>query len=417
MISGLSIYSKLCLSMCLLIMTVFGISQLLVLFGVVQVTYNMSLFGLICLLLFSPLFLFIMVEYIRNQKEVKQSFDDKYEAINRSNIMAVFDEKGYFVELNENFCVVTGYRSVDLIGKHHKEVVPKDFVTSAKYRRFWERLRAGEYVEGEFERVAKDGSILWLSSTYTPVRAGGGAVYQIIKIAQNVTEDYKTRAEIMQQNVYLEHAAKILRHDMHSGINTYMPRGLKGLERRLSEDQIKDLKIGSSMRLLREGLQHTQKVYAGVKEFTNLVKKDAVLEMETKDLRSILVDYLSLTAYTDQVAIDWLPSIPVNEPLFCTAIDNFIRNGLKYNDSDTKVVAIMMVDDYHLAIVDNGRGMTEKEFLANSKPYVRGSKNKEKESGSGLGLNISIAILEEHGFSVSCSERESGTMIKVRIRK
>jgi signal transduction histidine kinase len=171
------------------------------------------------------------------------------------------------------------------------------------------------------------------------------------------------------------------------------------------------------MRLLREGLQHTQKVYAGVKEFTNLVKKDAVLEMETKDLRSILVDYLSLTAYTDQVAIDWLPSIPVNEPLFCTAIDNFIRNGLKYNDSETKVVAIMMVDDYHLAIVDNGRGMTEKEFLANSKPYVRGSKNKEKESGSGLGLNISIAILEEHGFTVSCLEQESGTMIKVRIRK
>jgi PAS domain S-box-containing protein len=328
-----------------------------------------------------------------------------------------FDEKGYFVELNENFCVVTGYRSVDLIGKHHKEVVPKDFVNSAKYRRFWERLRAGEHVEGEFERVAKDGSVLWLSSTYTPVRAGGGAVYQIIKIAQNVTEDYKTRAEIMQQNVYLEHAAKILRHDMHSGINTYMPRGLKGLERRLSEDQIKQLKIGSSMRLLREGLQHTQKVYAGVKEFTNLVKKDAVLEMETKDLRSILVDYLSLTAYTDQVAIDWLPSIPVNEPLFCTAIDNFIRNGLKYNDSETKVVAIMMVDDYHLAIVDNGRGMTEKEFLANSKPYVRGSKNKEKESGSGLGLNISIAILEEHGFTVSCLEQESGTMIKVRIRK
>ena len=39
--------------------------------------------------------------------------------------------------------------------------------------------------------------------------------------------------EIEKKNTYLEHAAKILRHDMHSGINTYMPRGLSSLERRL----------------------------------------------------------------------------------------------------------------------------------------------------------------------------------------
>ena len=30
-----------------------------------------------------------------------------------------------------------------------------------------------------------------------------------------------------KKTVYLEHAAKILRHDIHSGINTYIPRGIK----------------------------------------------------------------------------------------------------------------------------------------------------------------------------------------------
>ena len=30
-------------------------------------------------------------------------------------------------------------------------------------------------------------------------------------------------AELSRKNTYLEHAAKILRHDMHSGINTYLP--------------------------------------------------------------------------------------------------------------------------------------------------------------------------------------------------
>ena len=45
-------------------------------------------------------------------------------------------------------------------------------------------------------------------------------------------------------------------------------------------------------------------------------------------------DYLDSTSYKEQVIIDKLPIIRINEPLFCIAIDNLIRNGLKYNDSD-----------------------------------------------------------------------------------
>jgi len=57
--------------------------------------------------------------------------------------------------------------------------------------------------------------------------------------------------------------------------------------------------------------------------------------------KDILEDYLRLTAYKNQVILDSnLPTIDVNEALFCTAIDNLIRNGLKYNDSPTKWVKI-----------------------------------------------------------------------------
>jgi hypothetical protein len=36
--------------------------------------------------------------------------------------------------------------------------------------------------------------------------------------------------QLQDKNTYLEHAAKILRHDMHSGINVYIPRGIGALE-------------------------------------------------------------------------------------------------------------------------------------------------------------------------------------------
>jgi K+-sensing histidine kinase KdpD len=229
----------------------------------------------------------------------------------------------------------------------------------------------------------------------------------------------KIRKDLSQKNIYLEHAAKIIRHDMHSGINTYLPRGLKSLKRRLSEEDIKELKINAPIKLITDGLHHAQKVYAGVYEFTNLVKENAELKTELKNIKFILEDYLRLTAYKNQVILDDSldTSLKINEALFCTALDNFIRNGLKYNDSGTKYIKIYKdVDDElnsFIAIQDNGRGITNEEFILLSKPYAR--KEGQEEAGTGLGLNISIAILKEHKFKVSAKKLEQGTEIKIKL--
>lgn len=219
----------------------------------------------------------------------------------------------------------------------------------------------------------------------------------------------KNRDELIlslnKKNGYLEHAAKILRHDMHSGINTYIPRGIKSLERRLNDDLIRDLKIDPPLKMIKDGLSHTQKVYEGVYEFTNLVKKDSVLEKKYYSIKDILENYLKTTSYKSSVVLDNnLPTINVNKALFCTAIDNLIRNGLKYNDSSDKIVKIYREDNC-ICVEDNGRGMTQKEFEYLSLPYKR--KKDQEEEGSGLGLNISVAIFNEHRFKVT-SERLDG---------
>jgi signal transduction histidine kinase len=218
--------------------------------------------------------------------------------------------------------------------------------------------------------------------------------------------------EVRKQNTYLEHAAKILRHDMHSGINTYIPRGVSSLERRMPQTVIEELKIEAPLKMIKEGLAHSQKVYKGVYEFTNLVKKDAVLDRTDHNLKTILENYLASTSYKSQVIIDDLPIVSVNESLFCTALDNLIRNGLKYNDSDSKLVKIYMEHDL-LILQDNGRGITQQEFDTLSQPYTR--KEGQKETGSGLGLNICIAILQEHGFGISCEKNNIGTKLKIRL--
>jgi len=231
-------------------------------------------------------------------------------------------------------------------------------------------------------------------------------VFEFLKKKEEVAN------ELDKKNIYLEHAAKIIRHDMHSGINTYLPRGIKSLQRRLTEDDVDRLKIKSPLQLIEDGLHHAQKVYAGVYEFTNLVKENAELSKKEASIKGILDDYLRLTAYKNQVILDDnLPTIDINEALFCTAVDNLIRNGLKYNDSPTKWVKIYPEKD-SICIEDNGRGLSQEEFNKLSEPYAR--KKNQKESGTGLGLNICVQILKEHGFKISAGKTENGTKIKIK---
>lgn len=347
----------------------------------------------------------------RKSKEVKNVVS----AINKSNATIEFTPEGNIITANKNFTDIIEYSLEEIQGEHHSIFVDKETKGSQEYQDFWKGLRSGNFKSGEFTRYTKSGKEIYIQGTYNPILENGKLI-KVLKVVTDITESVIQKQEIERKNSYLEHAAKILRHDMHSGINTYIPRGIKSLERRLDKlagDDIQN-EIKSPMKMLKEGLAHAQKVYTGVKEFTNLVKKDARLDKNPNNLSQILKDYLKSTNYSKQVKIDELMVRDVNESLFCTAIDNLIRNGLKYSDSKSKIVHIYKEDDNTIIVEDNGRGMSKEDFEEYSKPYVR--KDGQKESGTGLGLNITIAIMKEHGFTISSEKLEPcGTKIKIEL--
>ncbi len=233
-------------------------------------------------------------------------------------------------------------------------------------------------------------------------------ILQRKKIKVQDVEIEKQLEDINKKNTYLEHAARIIRHDMHSGINTYIPRGINSLEKRLNADEIKNLKIDSSVKMIKEGLNHTQKVYKSVYEFTNLVKQNVVLEKSEVELKELLKKSIQSTSYSNQVEISELVSASVNETLFWNAVDNIIKNGLKYNKSESKLVKIYMEENY-LVIEDNGVGLSQSKFQ-------KVLKSNKSDEDSGLGLNICNAILKEHGFELSCEEIKTGTKIKIKLK-
>ena len=238
-------------------------------------------------------------------------------------------------------------------------------------------------------------------------------VLQRKKIQVQDVEIEQQLTDIAKKNSYLEHAARIIRHDMHSGINTYMPRGITSLEKRLTVEDIQRLKIEGALKMVKEGLNHTQKVYKSVYEFTNLVKQNVVLNKSVVNTKDLIWKYISPNSYSSQVEISDLGDMEVNETLFCNAVENLIKNGLSYNDSEIKKVKIYNEEEY-LIVEDNGRGFSQKQFEKHLTKYSKKADVTGDEKG--LGLNICVAILEEHGFKLSCEKIESGTRMKIKIK-
>ena len=349
----------------------------------------------------------------KEANKLNRELDEFNKFIDKAALISKTDSKGKITYVNEKFENISGWKLSEVMGLDHSVVN-----SGLQSKEFWTNMYKTVLSDkGIWNSIvinkAKDGHLYYVDTYIKANFDSEDNLMGFTSIRQDVSKIYDVLNEIDKKNTYLEHAAKILRHDMHSGINTYIPRGISSLERRLTSEDIQNLKIEAPLKMIKEGLKHTQKVYKGVYEFTNLVKKDSVLTKAEVNIKTILDNYLTSTAYKSQVYLDDnLPNLLVNESLFCTAIDNIIRNGLKYNDSPSKVVKVYMEDDY-ICVEDNGRGMNQEEFDALSKPYVR--KEGQKEGGSGLGLNICKAILKEHGFIITAEKLIQGTKLKIKI--
>ena len=406
--------SKIALIIAIVIMITFLAVQSAMVLHYIVPSYQLALFGFECVVAFMPFFFIAVIDFVKKAKDKDQEINDKIQAINTSNIVVEYDLEGNILVANELYGKILRYNTKEIIKVpqlNHWDISEWD---KQKYFIFWFNMKSRQVItKGEFKFITKEGREIWLYGNYTPIKNQYNEPYKIIFFATDITEKKAIEREIDKKNGYLEHAAKILRHDMHSGINTYIPRGLSSLKRRLTQEQIKELKIDAPLRMIDEGLIHTQKVYKGVKEFTNLVKTDSKLNTDLYNLKQILTNYLETTSYGKQVIISDLPEVNVNDALFCTAVDNLIRNGLKYNDAPTKLVRIYMEKDT-MVVEDNGRGMSQEEFTELSKPYTR--KKDQKEQGSGLGLNICAAIIEEHGFKMSVEKLEQGTKLKIKLK-
>jgi len=110
------------------------------------------------------------------------------ESIGDSQGLIEFELDGTIITANDNFLKVMGYELSEVKGKHHSMFADPEFAKSQEYKDFWEHLRNGQFQAGEFPRVHKNGSTVWIQAAYNPVKGPDGKVAKVVKNAVDITE-------------------------------------------------------------------------------------------------------------------------------------------------------------------------------------------------------------------------------------
>jgi len=132
-------------------------------------------------------------------REQAALFENQLAAINRSTGSIEFDLQGNILAVNDIFLDVLGYTRDALVGLSHRQLVEPAFVSSGEYEVFWQRLRRGESIAGEFLRLGKQGQEIWLDATYNPILDADGKPYKVVKYAADITAQKLRNADFESQ--------------------------------------------------------------------------------------------------------------------------------------------------------------------------------------------------------------------------
>lgn len=127
-----------------------------------------------------------------------------WNAVCRSQAVIEFDMSGVITWANERFLALVGYRLGQLVGQHHRILCTSELAASNAYGAFWDRLRRGEFEQGEFARKRADGAEVWLQATYNPIFDDRGMVQRVLKVATDITRQVTLERELQSNSSDLQ---------------------------------------------------------------------------------------------------------------------------------------------------------------------------------------------------------------------
>lgn len=115
--------------------------------------------------------------------------------ISQQMLYSVTDNRGRIIEVNDNFCRVSGYTREELIGQTHQMINsaehPKEFWVD-----MWRTISSGNAWHKEVCNRSKNGQIYWVDSVIAPFTGSAGNIERYVSLRTDITLRKSTESEL-----------------------------------------------------------------------------------------------------------------------------------------------------------------------------------------------------------------------------
>src|ERR1700730_4772805 len=301
---------------------------------------------------------------------------------------------------------IFGYKAEEIIGKHISTLAPPETVDEIPG--ILKRIARGERVDHyETKRKTKDGRIVTVSLTVSPVRDASGAVIGASKVARDITERRQqeealrnANAALTRSNADLQHFAYSASHDLQEPLrmvaaySELLKRKFGGKLGRRGDEFINDTIQGAlRMEQLLKDLRSYAQASTMEQETTEDIDAGEILDRALVSLQAAVKDSGASISRTA------LPRVRMHEFQLQQLFQNLIGNSIRYRSGDPPrihIAAERRGKEWLFSIQDNGIGI-DPQYKEQIFGLFKRLHSTAEYPGTGMGLAICQRVIERAG--------------------
>ncbi len=127
--------------------------------------------------------------------------------INQQMLYSVTDASGCILEVNDNFCRVSGYARGDLIGKDHR-LLNGQVHDRPYWQQMWATILSGNPWHGEMCNRTRDGTCVWFDTVIAPYFGEDGQIERFVALRTDITGRKSVEAELRRLSTLLSNVLR-----------------------------------------------------------------------------------------------------------------------------------------------------------------------------------------------------------------
>jgi PAS domain S-box-containing protein len=309
-----------------------------------------------------------------------------------------------------------GYTAQEAAGRHVSFLfLPEG---EEEERQVLERIARGERVEHfRTRRRSKDGRIVEVSLTASPIRDAGGEIVGVSTISRDITaqiqieeELARRTAELQRSNAELVRFAYIASHDLQEPLRTitsYVQLLARRYQGKLDAD------ADELIHYVVEGANRMRQLIQGLLAYARVHTRGDIFEpVALEEILAEALDGLGLALRESGATVTHgpLPVVSADPAQVGQVFSNLIANALKFRSAEPPAVDIRAKrrnDEWILSIRDNGIGI-DPQFFDRIFIVFQRLHGIAEYPGTGLGLALCKRIVERHGGHIWVESRPGG---------